>query len=85
MKTNRAPLPVEFSLDYIQCADAVFYAELATHCESIIEVPSALCTRYDYFTQQIQTLGSNRRRMEGHVRGFGAVGQGRLVSMFGIC
>ena len=43
MKTNRAPLPVEFSLDYIQCADAVFYAELATHCERIIEVPTALC------------------------------------------
>jgi len=52
MKTNRAPLPVEFSLDYIQCADAVFYAELATHCESIIEVPSALCQyrRHEYTT-----------------------------------
>jgi len=43
MKTNRQPLPVEFSLDYIQCADAVFYAEMATHCEHIIEVPAALC------------------------------------------
>ncbi len=43
MKTNRVPLPVEFSLDYIQCADAVFYAELAAHCERIIEVPAALC------------------------------------------
>ena len=43
MKTNRSALPVEFSLDYIQCADAVFYAELAMHCEHIIEVPDALC------------------------------------------
>ena len=43
MKTNREPLPVTFSLDYIQCADAVFYAELASHCERIIEVPEALC------------------------------------------
>ncbi len=43
MKTNRQPLPVAFSLDYIQCADAVFYAELASHCERIIEVPEALC------------------------------------------
>ena len=43
MKTNCKPLPVKFSLDYIQCADAVFYAELASHCGRIIEVPEALC------------------------------------------
>ena len=43
MKTNREALPVEFGLDYIQCADAVFYAALAVHCEQIVEVPAALC------------------------------------------
>ena len=43
MKTGRECLPVEFRTDYIQCADAVFYAELATHCERIVEVPMALC------------------------------------------
>ena len=43
MKTNREALPVEFSLDYIQCADSVFYATLALHCEQIVEVPAALC------------------------------------------
>ena len=43
MKTNREALPVKFRTNFIQCADAVFYAELATHCDRIIEVPSALC------------------------------------------
>jgi len=43
MKTDREGLPVEFRTDYIQCADAVFYAEVATHCERIVEVPMALC------------------------------------------
>jgi hypothetical protein len=43
MKTGRERLPVEFRTDYIQCADAVFYAELATYCERIYEVPMALC------------------------------------------
>ena len=43
MKTDRERLPVEFRKDFIQCADAVFYAELAVHCEQIVEVPAALC------------------------------------------
>ena len=43
MKTCCERLPVEFRTDFIQCADAVFYAELATHCEQIVEVPLALC------------------------------------------
>ena len=43
MKTSRERLPVEFRTEYIQCADAVFYAEFATHCERILEVPMALC------------------------------------------
>ena len=43
IKTDRKRLPVEFRTDFIQCADAVFYAELATHCEQILEVPAALC------------------------------------------
>jgi len=43
MKTNREALPVKFRTNFIQCADAVFYAELASACEKIIEVPAALC------------------------------------------
>ena len=43
MKTNREALPVKFRTNFIQCADAVFYAELAAACEKIIEVPAALC------------------------------------------
>ena len=43
MKTNREALPVKFRTNFIQCADAVFYAELAVACEKIIGVPAALC------------------------------------------
>ncbi len=43
IKTDRKRLPVEFRTDFIQCADVVFYAELAIHCEQILEVPAALC------------------------------------------
>ncbi len=52
MKTCCERLPVEFRTDFIQCADAVFYAELATHCEQIVEVPAALCQyrRHEYTT-----------------------------------
>ena len=57
MKTNREALPVEFSLDYIQCADAVFYATLALHCEQIVEVPAALC---QYRRHEDTTTSRNR-------------------------
>ena len=57
IKTNREPLPVEFSLDYIQCADAVFYAELAVYCEQIVEVPAALC---QYRRHENTTTSRNR-------------------------
>ncbi len=43
MRTQRQPLPVRFRMDYIQCADAVFYAELARECVAIFEVQSVLC------------------------------------------
>ena len=43
VKTNRERLPVKMRTDYFLCSDVVFYAELAKHCECIIEVPSALC------------------------------------------
>jgi glycosyltransferase involved in cell wall biosynthesis len=58
MKTNRAPLPVKFHTNFIQCADAVFYAELAASCEAIIEVPSALC---EYRRHEHSTTSRNRR------------------------
>ena len=58
MKTNRAPLPVAFHTHFIQCADAVFYAELAASCEAIIEVPSALC---EYRRHEHSTTSRNRR------------------------
>ena len=59
MKTCCERLPVEFRTDFIQCADAVFYAELATHCEQIVEVPAALCQyrRHEYTT-------TSRNRMQ---------------------
>jgi hypothetical protein len=43
MKTNRELLPVKFRTNFIQCADSVFYAELAAVSQKIIEVPAALC------------------------------------------
>ncbi len=43
MRTERRMLPVRFRDDYIQCADAVFYAELAGQCAAIFEVRAALC------------------------------------------
>ena len=59
MKTNRVPLPVEFHTHFIQCADAVFYAELASACEAVIEVPSALC---EYRRHEHTTTSLNRRK-----------------------
>ncbi len=58
MKTNRELLPVEFLTHFIQCADAVFYAELAATCEAVIEVPSALC---EYRRHEHTTTSRNRR------------------------
>ena len=58
LKTNRSPLPVEFYTHYIQCADAVFYAELAASCDAVIEVPAALC---EYRRHEHATTSQNRR------------------------
>ena len=58
MKTNREALPVKFRTNFIQCADAVFYAELASACEKIIEVPAALC---QYRRHEHTTTSRNRR------------------------
>ena len=58
MKTNREPLPVEFHTHFIQCADAVFYAELAATCEAVIEVPASLC---QYRRHEHTTTSRNRR------------------------
>ena len=57
MKTNREKLPAKFRTNYIQCADAVFYAELAAACEAIIEVPAALC---QYRRHENTTTSRNR-------------------------
>ena len=43
MKTGSRPLPVEFSFEYIQAADAVFYAELAARGYRVFEVTESLC------------------------------------------
>ena len=58
MKTNRESMPVEFYTHFIQCADAVFYAELAAACEAVIEVPAALC---QYRRHEHTTTSRNRR------------------------
>ncbi len=58
MKTNRQPLPVAFHTHFIQCADAVFYAELAVSCEAVVEVPAALC---EYRRHEHTTTSRNRR------------------------
>jgi len=52
MKTNRQPLPVGLHLGFIQCADAVFFAELTSTYRDIHEVPEALCRfrRHAYST-----------------------------------
>ena len=63
MKTNRESMPVEFYTHFIQCADAVFYAELAAACEAVIEVPAALCQ----YRRHEQTTTSHNRREPGAV------------------
>jgi hypothetical protein len=43
LKTDGQPSPCQFRLDMPQLADMVFWAEWASHCEQIFEVPMALC------------------------------------------
>ena len=59
MKTGRKSLPIEFSFDYIQAADAVFYAELAAGGFRVFEVTEALC-QYRRHIESYTT--SNQRR-----------------------
>ncbi len=42
-KTHRKVLPCQFRLDMPQTADCVFYAEMAAHCQTIVEVGEVLC------------------------------------------
>lgn len=59
MKTGRRPLPSEFSSEYIQASDAVFYAELAAHGYRVFEVTEALC---QYRRHAAAYTSSNQRR-----------------------
>ena len=43
LKTAYKSSPVTFSRDFIQASDCVFYAEWATYCEKITELPKVLC------------------------------------------
>jgi glycosyltransferase involved in cell wall biosynthesis len=43
LKTDGQPSPCQFRLDMPQLADMVFWAEWASHCERIFELPMALC------------------------------------------
>ena len=63
MKTGRKSLPVEFSFDYIQAADAVFYAELAARGFRVFEVTEALCQ----YRRHIESYTTSNQRRPGSV------------------
>jgi len=59
MKTNRHRLPVGFRLEFIQCADAVFYAEITREYKKFFEVPEALC-QYRRHANTVTSRNRNR-------------------------
>jgi len=61
MKTNRQPLPVGLRPGFIQCADAVFFAELTSTYRDIHEVPEALCQ----FRRHAHSATSQNRAQPG--------------------
>jgi len=61
MKTNGKPLPVGLRSGFIQCADAVFFAELTSTYRDIHEVPEALCQ----FRRHAHSMSSQNRTQPG--------------------
>ncbi len=59
MKTGGRALPVEFSFEYIQASDAVFYAELVARGYRVFEVTESLC---QYRRHAAAYTSSNQRR-----------------------
>ena len=59
MKTDREPLPVGLRLGFIQCADAVFYAEITCEYKKFFEVPEALC-QYRRHANSVTSRNRNR-------------------------
>ncbi|MDB6123139.1 MAG: hypothetical protein JWQ71_2132 [Pedosphaera sp.] len=55
LKTAGQPTPCQFRMDLPQIADLVFWAEWATHCEQVIELPDLLT---DY---RLHTSNETRR------------------------
>ena len=59
LKTNRKPIPAQARLEFIQCADAVFYAELTSEYRRFFEIPEALC---QYRRHDASVTSRNRAR-----------------------
>jgi len=59
MKTDRRPLPAGLRLEFIQCADAVFFSECTRDYKRFFEVPEALC---QYRRHGDTTTTRNRER-----------------------
>ena len=59
MKTCRRPIPARARLEFIQCADAVFYAELTREYRRFYEIPEALC---QYRRHDASITSRNRNR-----------------------
>jgi hypothetical protein len=43
LKTDALPSPCQFRLDLPQLADLLFWAEWASHCSEVVELPRVLC------------------------------------------
>ncbi len=65
MKTGKRPLPVDFSFDYIQAADAVFYAELVARGHRVIELGESLCQ----YRRHAAAYTSSNQRLPANVVG----------------
>ena len=59
MKTDREHLPAGLRLEFIQCADAVFYAEITCEYKNFFEVPEALC-QYRRHANTVTSRNRNR-------------------------
>ncbi|MDP7010182.1 MAG: glycosyltransferase [Verrucomicrobiota bacterium] len=59
MKTGREHLPAKLRLEFIQCADAVFYAEITSSYKNIYEIPESLC-QYRRHANSTTSLNRNR-------------------------
>ncbi len=67
MKTDRRRVPFELCMDYIQCADAVFFSEITSEYKRFFEISEALC---QYRRHDSSVTSRNRLRPDALVNDF---------------